>query len=148
MIYLLTTLHVIFCLFLILAILLQTGKGGGMGSAFGGGGSSTVFGPRGPGSFIAKLTGIVATMFMVTSMLLAYLSSSKATDLAQKVAALTDVKHEANEVNLADLGKKTEPALPAAPKPAADASVASGADAGAAAPAQPATANDSAKRIP
>jgi preprotein translocase subunit SecG len=134
MVYLLTTLHVIFCLFLILVILLQTGKGGGMGSAFGGGGSSTVFGPRGPGSFIAKLTGVVATLFMVTAMLLAYLSSSKATDLEAKVAALADVKHEGTEVDLGGLEKtvpvdEKKPAIdagaaPLAPAPAEAAPIA------------------------
>ena len=54
--------------------LLQTGKGGGMGVAFGGSGGS-VFGPRGAGSFIGKLTGVVAMLFMVSSILLAYTSS-------------------------------------------------------------------------
>jgi preprotein translocase subunit SecG len=133
MVYLLTTLHVIFCLFLILAILLQAGKGGGMGSAFGGGGSSTVFGPRGPGSFIAKLTGGVAAAFMVTSMVLAYMSSSKTTDLEEKAAALADEKHEGTEVDLEGLAKDKQAQLPAEAKPAADAGPATAADAGPAA---------------
>ena len=133
MVYLLTTLHVIFCLVMILAILLQTGKGGGMGSAFGGGGSSTVFGPRGPGSFIAKLTGVIAALFMVTSMLLAYMSSSKGSDLEDKAAALADVKRAGTEVDLGDLAKEEKAQLPAEAQPAADASPSSAADAGTAA---------------
>lgn len=133
MVYLLTTLHVIFCVALILAILLQAGKGGGMGSAFGGGGSSTVFGPRGPGSFIAKLTGTVAMLFMVTSMVLAYMSSSKTSDLEDKAAALAEEKLEGTEVDLDDLSKDKQAQLPAEAQPAADASPASAADAGPAA---------------
>jgi preprotein translocase subunit SecG len=132
MVYLLTTLHVVFCLFLILAILLQTGKGSGMGSAFGGG-SSTVFGPRGPGSFIAKLTGGVATLFMVTSMVLAYVSSSKGSDLEEKAAALSDEKRAGTEVDLDDLAKQKQAQLPAEARPDAGAVPASAADAGPAA---------------
>ncbi len=87
---LLIVLHVIFCVFLILVILLQTGKGAGIGAAFGGG-SQTVFGPRGAGSFIGKLTGIVAALFMLTSLILAYLSSSSGTGVADKVNAMNEV---------------------------------------------------------
>ena len=87
---LLIALHVLFCIFLILVILLQTGKGGGMGAAFGGGSSQTVFGPRGAGSFIGKLTGAVAALFMVTSLILAYLSSSGSTGVIDKASALNE----------------------------------------------------------
>lgn len=106
---LLIVLHVIFCVFLILVILLQTGKGAGIGAAFGGGSSQTVFGPRGAGSFIGKLTGIVATLFMLTSLTLAYLSSSTATGLAEKVKAqgLEEQAGEAKDVNLQDLIAQT-----------------------------------------
>ena len=48
--------HVIVCLFLITVVLLQQGKGGGMGVAFGGGSSGSVFGARGAGSFLGRLT--------------------------------------------------------------------------------------------
>lgn len=106
---LLIVLHVIFCVFLILVILLQTGKGAGIGAAFGGGSSQTVFGPRGAGSFIGKLTGVVATLFMLTSLTLAYLSSSTATGLAEKVKArgLEEQAGEAKDVDLQDLMAQT-----------------------------------------
>ncbi len=69
--------HVIVCFFLITVVLLQQGKGAGMGVAFGGGGgSSSVFGARGAGSFLGKLTAVGATIFMLNSMVLAYMSSS------------------------------------------------------------------------
>ncbi|MCP4676927.1 MAG: preprotein translocase subunit SecG [Deltaproteobacteria bacterium] len=107
---LLIVLHVIFCVFLILVILLQTGKGAGIGAAFGGG-SQTVFGPRGAGSFIGRLTGIVAGLFMLSSLLLAYSSSSKESGVADKVKAMSeDIAKNIEEV---DIG--STPAEDAAP---------------------------------
>jgi preprotein translocase subunit SecG len=73
MISFLTALHVIVCIFLILIVLLQTGKGAEMGAAFGGS-TQTVFGSSGPAGFLNKLTTAVAILFMVTSLLLCYLS--------------------------------------------------------------------------
>ncbi len=94
-------LHVIFCVFLILVILLQTGKGAGIGAAFGGG-SQTVFGPRGAGSFIGKLTGIVAGLFMFTSMVLAFQSTSKSGTIEERVSALqTESAKSVEEVDIA-----------------------------------------------
>jgi len=135
MVVLLTILHVVFCLFLILVILLQTGKGAGMGVAFGGA-SQTVFGPRGAGSFIGKTTAVVAILFMVTSLLLAFLSSSRSTGIAEKADALAEKRSgEVEEVDLNEAA--TEPALPPdgeskEPEPAlaADGGAAAGGDAG------------------
>jgi len=75
-----TTLHVIAGLFLILVVLLQTGKGAAMGSAFGSGASQTMFGSSGAGSFLTKLTTAAAVVFMVTSLTLATMSSDKTAD--------------------------------------------------------------------
>ena len=72
-----TTLHIIAGLFLILVVLLQTGKGAAMGSAFGSGASQTMFGSSGAGSFLTKLTTAAAVVFMVTSLTLATMSSDK-----------------------------------------------------------------------
>ncbi len=74
MISLVTALHVIACVVLILVILLQAGKGGGMGAAFGGG-SQTVFGGRGAQTFLGKVTSACAAIFMLTSLTLAYHAS-------------------------------------------------------------------------
>jgi preprotein translocase subunit SecG len=76
MITLLTILHVFVCVFLILVVLLQPGKAGGMGAAFGGA-SAAVFGARGATSFLGKLTAICAMVFMLTSIGLSYLATSK-----------------------------------------------------------------------
>ena len=75
---LLTTIHVIVAIALILIVLLQTGKGAGIGAAFGGS-SDTLFGSRGPTSFLSKLTAGAAVAFMMTSLLLTYFSSRGAT---------------------------------------------------------------------
>jgi preprotein translocase subunit SecG len=71
----LNILHVVVCIFLILVVLLQQGRGGGMGGALGGA-TAQVFGGRGAGNFMTRLTAICATIFMVTSMSLAYLASA------------------------------------------------------------------------
>jgi preprotein translocase subunit SecG len=70
----LVVLHVVVAVALILIVLLQAGKGAGIGAAFGGA-SQTVFGPRGPGNFLGKLTTAAAGIFMVTSLVLAIFSS-------------------------------------------------------------------------
>ena len=72
---LLKMLHILVAIFLILVVLLQTGKGAEMGAAFGGA-SQTVFGSGGPAGFMAKLTTAAAVVFMLTSLSLAYLSST------------------------------------------------------------------------
>jgi preprotein translocase subunit SecG len=71
---LVTILHIFVCVVLILVILLQAGKGGGMGAAFGGS-SQTVFGGRGAQTFLGKVTSACAALFMLTSLTLAYHAS-------------------------------------------------------------------------
>ena len=72
---LLTAIHVIVCLVLIIAVLLQSGKSADLAGAFGGVGSQTVFGPRGTSSILTKVTTVCAILFMVTSMGLWILSA-------------------------------------------------------------------------
>jgi preprotein translocase subunit SecG len=67
-------IHVFICIGLILAILLQSGKGSDLGAAFGGS-SQTVFGSAGAMPFLNKLTAGVAIAFMITSLLLAFIAS-------------------------------------------------------------------------
>jgi preprotein translocase subunit SecG len=81
----LTVLHVVACIFLILVILIQPGKSGGMG-IFGSAGAQQVFGGRGAGNFLTKTTWATATVFFVTSITLAYLSSSVGDSLEQRGA--------------------------------------------------------------
>lgn len=78
-----TVVHVIACLFLILVVLLQPGRSGGLG-AFSGVGAQQVFGGRGAGNFLTKTTWVTAVVFFVTSLTLAYFSSSSDDSLAKR----------------------------------------------------------------
>lgn len=71
----LSIIHVFVCTFLILVVLLQQGRGGGLGGAFGGA-SQQVFGGRGAGNFMTRVTWGCAMVFILTSVSLAYLASS------------------------------------------------------------------------
>jgi preprotein translocase subunit SecG len=68
---LVTVLHIVACIVLICVVLLQAGKGADMGAAFGGS-SQTIFGSGGPGTFLGKMTTVVAAVFMLTSLALSY----------------------------------------------------------------------------
>ena len=67
-------IHVLVCFFLIGIVLLQSGKGAELGAAFGGS-SQTLFGSRGAATFLNKMTTGVAVVFMVSSLLLAVLTT-------------------------------------------------------------------------
>ncbi len=84
MVTLVTVIHVFVCIFLVLVILLQAGKGSGMGAAFGGGGGNAMFGGRGAATFLGKLTAMCAVIFMATSMTLAYTASRQDDALLKK----------------------------------------------------------------
>ena len=72
---LLTTILVLVCLFLIVVVLLQSGKAADLAGAFGGMGSQTVFGPRGSATVLSRATTIAAGLFMVTSLTLSILAT-------------------------------------------------------------------------
>jgi preprotein translocase subunit SecG len=72
---LLTVLHVIVCIFLIVVVLLQSGKAADLAGAFGGMGSQTAFGPRGSATLLSKATTISAILFMFTSMSLSIMAT-------------------------------------------------------------------------
>ena len=73
--YLLTFIHVVVCLFLIIVVLLQSGKAADLAGAFGGMGSQTAFGPRGAATVLTKATTIAAGLFMVTSLTLSIVAT-------------------------------------------------------------------------
>jgi preprotein translocase subunit SecG len=83
-----TILHVLVCFALVLIVLLQAGKGAEMGAAFGGA-SQTVFGSAGAMGFLSKLTTVAAVIFMITSLLLAFSSSRRASSLMKERPAPT-----------------------------------------------------------
>jgi preprotein translocase subunit SecG len=71
-------IHVVVCIFLIIVVLLQSGKAADLAGAFGGMGSQTAFGPRGSATLLSKATTISAVLFMVTSLALSILATRTA----------------------------------------------------------------------
>ena len=70
-----TVVHVLVCVFLIIVVLLQSGKAADLAGAFGGIGSQTAFGPRGSATLLSKATTISAVLFMCTSLGLSILAT-------------------------------------------------------------------------
>src|SRR3954452_20320751 len=77
MITLVTLIHIFVCFFLIIVVLLQSGKSGDIAAAFGGQGSQTAFGPRGAATVLTKATTWCAIIFMLTSITLSVAASRK-----------------------------------------------------------------------
>ena len=125
--YVVPAIHVVACLFLIVVVLLQTGKGADMGAVFGGG-SQTLFGSSGAGNFLTKLTTGTAIAFMITSLILTYgASRSPTSHLLEKLptpASAPAPAAPAPEPQAATGDETAPPAaadVPAAPAPAAQA---------------------------
>ena len=86
----LIALHVIACFAIIGLVLLQSGKGADIGSAFGGAGSQAVFGSMGTPTLLGKITTAVAIVFMLTSFSLAILASRRATSVMTQPAPVSE----------------------------------------------------------
>ena len=126
-----TIIHVIACIFLVLVVLLQTGKGAEMGAVFGGS-SSTVFGSSGAGTFLTRLTTATAIIFMLTSLSLTYLSARRNSATVFDTAPASAPPAGAPEAPAApeagapaeapppQAAAPAEPAAPDAPPPAAN----------------------------
>lgn len=113
--------YIIACLFLILVVLLQAGKGGGMG-AIGGGGSSTVFGGRGAATFLTRLTGIMAALFMLLSVGISLNMGANRSDVTPEDALEEEIKKEdLSNLIPEDNAKPVEKAKTAEEKPAEEA---------------------------
>ena len=112
---LVTFIHIIVCFVLILAVLLQSGKSADLAGAFGGGGSQSVFGPRGAANILTKATTICAVLFMLTSLGLYILSPrgsksvvrGKETPTEEK-AAVTETQKKEGEEKKAPEGTKQQ----------------------------------------
>lgn len=76
----LLALHVFVCILLIVAVLLQNNKGGGLGAAFGGGTGDNVFGPGAPANIMQKITTVIAACFLLLSLVLALMSNNRTSD--------------------------------------------------------------------
>ncbi len=90
--------QVLLSITLIGLILMQHGKGADAGAAFGSGASATVFGARGSGNFLTRATAVVATLFFVVSLSLAYMSSNRASP-DSVVDSVTAIENETQQLN-------------------------------------------------
>jgi preprotein translocase subunit SecG len=115
----LTVLHVFVCLMLMLVVLIQPGKSGGLGAALGGAGAQQIFGGRGAGNFLTRTTWIAASVFFLTSVTLAYLSTSTG-DSLEDLAKESAAQQEAAVPSGAPPATPAEPAAPAAPAAAGE----------------------------
>ena len=84
----LVVFHLVLAFSLVGLVLMQHGKGADAGAAFGSGASATVFGSQGSGSFLTRTTAIIATLFFVTSLALAYfaMQSTEQVGLVESVS--------------------------------------------------------------
>lgn len=118
---LLLALHLLLAVLLIVIILFQQGKGATAGAAFGSGASSTVFGARGSASFLSRATAVLATLFLVNSLVLGHLYGERvdAPSLLDSVAvedagasAVNPVVSLPEEVPVAPAGSNDLPPIP------------------------------------
>ena len=74
----LTAIHLVICFGLVVSVLLQAGKGGGLAGAFGGqgGGGQAIFGGRGAATFLGKATAVLGALFLLTALMLAIIPRS------------------------------------------------------------------------
>src|SRR3569623_749545 len=93
--------HILIAIALISLVLVQRGKGADMGAAFGSGASGTMFGSRGSASFLTRATAVLATLFFITSLSLAFMFYHKS-----EVKSVTDISAPA---------PSPQPSKPAAP---------------------------------
>ncbi len=100
------SIHLIVCFLMIAAILLQAGKGAEIGASFGGS-SQTVFGSRGPGTFLSKVTIGAAVIFMLTSLSLAVLSRQ-----ANTSSTVIDLHPTSHQESSSSSTEETPPAIP------------------------------------
>src|SRR5271168_2622036 len=111
---LVTIVHVLVCVFLIIVVLLQSGKAADLAGAFGGMGSQTAFGPRGSATLLSKATTLAAAIFMITSLTLAILATRGA---ASSGSVLERQKAPAKSGPAQSGPAKTAtPAIPATPQ--------------------------------
>ncbi|MBK5940891.1 preprotein translocase subunit SecG [Halochromatium roseum] len=119
----LTVLHLVLAIGLIALVLLQHGKGADAGAAFGSGASSTVFGAQGSGSFLSRSTAIIATLFFVTSIALAYFAArvGEPGGLMEGIDLSVPSAPAGDAVDIPAAGSATSGDLPSVPEmPASD----------------------------
>ena len=108
----LIVVYVIVCIFLVLTVLLQQGKGAEIGAVFGS--SDTIFGSAGPASFLHKITSGLAVLFMVLALVLTYLSAHRVEDSIMQDAEVTTSPVTTEPVEPAVIPETVETVIPEA----------------------------------
>lgn len=129
MIQIILVFHVLISIALIGLVLIQQGKGSDIGAAFGSGASNTVFGSTGSASFLTRTTAVLATLFFVTSLSLAYFTAQKRepgkvisdqpaqTQPEQPASEVPSIPANAPEGSAAPSGSTGESEVPSVPAP-------------------------------
>jgi len=117
MYYAILALHIVVCIFLIIVVLLQSGKAADLAGAFGGMGSQTAFGPRGSATLLSKATTVSAVVFMITSLSLSIIASHQV-GLASTVLETAPVSAPAKPSTPSPASSPFSKTIPLAPQPA------------------------------
>ncbi len=110
---LIVTVHIIVCVVLIIAVLLQSGKSADLAGAFGGAGSQTAFGGRGSASVLSKLTTAAAVIFMLTSLGMWIVSAKGANSVVGNEKAPAQTTQQAAPVTQPPAENKSQAQAPA-----------------------------------
>lgn len=119
----LLVVHVLTAIAIVVLVLMQQGKGADMGAAFGGG-SQTLFGARGSANFLSRATGLLAALFFVTSLTLAYLfgQGTQPTSVTEQVIEQPETGQmdipAAPDASSQQSGSQADQEMPAVPEPA------------------------------
>ena len=111
----LLVVHVMLSLGIIGLVLLQRGKGADAGAALGGGASASMFGARGASNFLSRTTGVLAALFIINSLALAYLASKQSVPGSVTDTFITEQQQPAT----GDIPDASVPAAPASDVPPA-----------------------------
>src|SRR5512134_2884610 len=112
---LLIVVQVISAIAIIILVLLQHGKGADMGAAFGGGASGSLFGATGSANFLSRSTAVIATIFFLATIGLAYSGTSQRTATKTEGGLMSTVPEEAGKDAAKDAQKDAPKEVPAAP---------------------------------
>jgi preprotein translocase subunit SecG len=106
---LIIVVHVVVALGIIGLVLLQHGKGADMGSGFGGGASSSLFGATGSANFLSRATAVLATLFFLLSLILAYIATNAPRESGSVVNRIQQQKPAAEKKDAAPVAPGTTP---------------------------------------
>jgi len=104
MIGIISAVHIFACAALIVSILLQSGKGGGLAGAFGAGSSQTLFGGRGAATFLTRASTVMAVVFFLTSLTLGLTSARQNSPVARSLMQEDARRRAAQQQGASDQG--------------------------------------------